>query len=95
MPVIVIEPDELQQLIRRAVAEEVHAAVSQEITRILSTPESDRLVSRRELMSELGIKSRDTVNKLERSGDLTPIRIGGKVSYRLANLQDLKKRRSG
>ena len=94
MPVIVIEPEELEQLIRNAVSEEVKAVVASEINRILSTPEDDRLLTRREAMDQLAIRSRDTMLRLEKGGDLPPVHIGTRVHYRLQDVQKIKSGRT-
>lgn len=93
MPVIIVEPEELQQLIRQAVSSEVRTVISSEINRILSEPEEDRLLTRSQAMEQLGIRSRDTMNRLEAGGDLHPVRIGNRIHYHLTDIQNLKGRK--
>ena len=92
MPVIVITSDELEQLLRQVVAEEVKAAVTGEITQFLSTPEENRLLTRKEAMEQLSIKSRDTMIRMEKAGELPPVHIGNRVHYHLVDIQKLKRR---
>lgn len=81
--------DELQNLIKAAVSEEVRHVVSSELNRVLSTPEEDRLISRADAMELLGIKSRSTMISFEKSGRLDPVHFGNRVSYRLQDIQEL------
>jgi len=88
-----ITPEELQELVQRAIRNEVPGLVAQEVKRILSTPEQDRLVSRSEAMDLLGIRSRTTIIQLEKCGDLDPVKLGSRVSYRLQDIQALISKR--
>lgn len=89
-----ITPEELQELMQQAIRNEVPHLVAKEVTRALATPPEDRLVPRKEAMNLLGIRSRDTMIKLEKGGDLTPTHIGNRIHYSLANLREFKQRRA-
>ena len=52
----------------------VKEAMAGEINRILAEPEEDRLLTRAQAMDRLGIRTRDTMLKLEKGGDLRQAR---------------------
>lgn len=90
---ILIEPGELRTMIEEVVREQLETTLPAALSHALATPEEDRVVSRAEAMSLLQVKSRDTMIKMERSGELEPLRIGGnRVSYRLTDIKKLMRR---
>lgn len=93
--IVSLSVDELQSLVRQAVREEVSSVVSTELNRILATPNEDRLVTRSEAMVLLGIKSRTTILSLERLGDLDPIKVGNRASYKLQDIQKFISKKKG
>ena len=85
-----ISVEDLQELVQRAIRNEVPGLVAKEVNRILSTPEEDRLVTRAEAMEMLGIRSRTTIIRLEKEGSLDPVMVGSnRVSYRLQDIKEL------
>ena len=88
-----INPEELRDLVGEVVAERLREILPSVISQVMSQPEETRLISRKEAMSLLAIRSRDSMNKLERDGSLPPVKINGRVSYKLTDVQGLIKKR--
>ncbi len=81
---IQLSPQELEDLIKRAVREESQ--------KVALPPENDKYLTRHEAKNLIGVKSDTSMINYERRGLITPHKIGKKVMYKESEiLEALKK----
>jgi hypothetical protein len=78
---IELSPEELSRIVQQAVCLAIEKVKD-------PTPESEKLLDRRETKSLLKIASDTTIINFEKKGILHPVKIGKKILYREADVQE-------